>query len=90
MQIKHDPNPSMEKLEQMNVFSWPIWEKEQSDFPYHYDTDETCYIIEGHFVVTPEGCEPVEIRSGELVTFPSGMSCRWKIIRKVRKHYQFS
>jgi uncharacterized protein len=90
MQIKHDPNPSMEKLEQMNVFSWPIWEKEQSDFPYHYETDETCYIIEGHLVVTPDGDEPVEIRSGELVIFPAGMSCRWKIIRKVRKHYQFS
>ena len=25
---------------------------------------------------------------GDLVTFPDGMSCRWHIIRPVRKHYR--
>ncbi|NET86216.1 MAG: cupin domain-containing protein, partial [Moorea sp. SIO1F2] len=26
---------------------------------------------------------------GDLVTFPAGMSCTWKILSNVRKHYQF-
>ena len=25
----------------------PIWEKEASSFPWHYDEKETCLIIEG-------------------------------------------
>ncbi|WP_293047736.1 cupin domain-containing protein [Moorena sp. SIO1F2] len=24
-----------------------------------------------------------------MVTFPAGMSCTWKILSNVRKHYQF-
>ena len=40
-------------------------------------------------VVTPEGGEPVTMGKGDLVTFPSGMSCTWKINSPVRKHYCF-
>ncbi|HTX92849.1 MAG TPA: cupin domain-containing protein [Anaerolineales bacterium] len=90
MEIVQDHNPSREKLNALGVFSWPIWEKEKSDFPYCYETAETCFIIEGHFIVTPDGGEPVDVRPGDLVTFPAGLSCRWKILRKVRKHYRFA
>jgi uncharacterized cupin superfamily protein len=40
-------------------------------------------------VVTPEGGEAVEMGKGDLVTFPKGMSCTWKIRKNVRKHYKF-
>jgi uncharacterized cupin superfamily protein len=36
--------------------SWPTWEKEESKFPWEYDVQETCLILEGNAVIhTPEG-----------------------------------
>jgi uncharacterized cupin superfamily protein len=87
IQVEHHPNE--EKLKKLNVFNWPIWTKEISEFPWSYDTSETCYFLEGEVIVTPEGGEPVEIGKGDLVTFPAGMSCTWNIKKDVRKHYQF-
>lgn len=76
-------------LQQLGVFDWPIWEKEISEFPWHYDDKETCYLLEGEVEVTPDGGETVRFGKGDLVTFPAGMSCRWNIISPVRKHYRF-
>lgn len=90
MQIKVVNDPSQETLEQLGVTQWPIWEKETSTFPWTYDADEICYILEGHVRVTPENGEPVEIKAGDLVTFPKGMSCTWEVIEPIRKHYHFS
>ena len=88
-EIKIVRNPTDDTLKEMGVESWPIWEKEESEFPWSYDESETCYILEGSVVVTPDGGEQVEINAGDLVTFPSGMSCTWKINKDVRKHYRF-
>ncbi|MCX7984448.1 MAG: cupin domain-containing protein [Bacteroidetes bacterium] len=83
-------NPDERTLKELNVSSWPIWAKEVSEFPWEYDCDETCYILEGEVIVTPENGEPVSITAGDLVRFPKGMKCRWKILKSVRKHYSFS
>jgi uncharacterized cupin superfamily protein len=82
-------NPANERLEELGVFSWPIWEKEASEFPWSYDAAETCYLLEGRVVVTPDGGEPVEFGKDDLVVFPEGMSCTWKISKAVRKYYRF-
>ncbi len=87
--IELERYPAREKLEEMGVFSWPVWEKEVSRFPWTYDTDEVCYILEGEVTVTPDGGEPVTIRAGDLVRFPAGMSCTWDITKPIRKHYDF-
>ena len=81
--------PSQEQLEQLEVFSWSIWEKEVSEFPWTYDEAETCYFLTGDVIVTPDGGNPVKMGQGDLVTFPAGMSCTWKINQEVRKHYKF-
>ncbi|MBT8406294.1 MAG: cupin domain-containing protein [Deltaproteobacteria bacterium] len=88
-QIKIDHEPSKDHLEKLGVSSWPIWTKEVSEFPWQYDAQETCYLLEGDVVVTPEDGEAVEIKKGDLVTFPKGMKCRWNIRKDVRKHYKF-
>lgn len=88
-EIKIEHGPDEEKLKKQGVFSWPVWTKEASEFPWTYSDKETCYILEGNIVVTPEGGKPVEIGKGDLVTFPKGMSCRWNIRKDVRKHYKF-
>lgn len=87
--IKIERQPSQERLHKLGVFGWSIWTKEVSEFPWTYDLEETCYFLEGDVVVTPDGGEAVEMGKGDLVTFPAGMSCTWKIRRDVKKHYSF-
>ena len=88
-QIQIDPNPSDDLLKGLAVSEWPVWEKEVSEFPWYYDSSETCYFLDGDVEVIPEGAEPVRVGKGMLVVFPAGMSCRWKVISPVRKHYRF-
>ena len=80
--------PNEQRLNELNVSSWPIWTKEASTFEWHYDEPETCYFLEGEVTVkTAEG--DVSIRKGDLVTFPSGLDCTWQVKQAVRKHYRF-
>ncbi len=79
---------SKEELEEMGVFSWPVWEKEPSEFDWYYDTQEQCYFLEGDVIVkTSQG--NYHIQAGDFVTFPQGLSCTWVVKEKVRKHYNF-
>jgi uncharacterized cupin superfamily protein len=87
IQIEHQPELS--ELEARGVTGWPIWEKGVSVFPWTYDDRETCYVLEGEVVVTPDGGAPVTVRVGDYVTFPAGMSCTWEVKVPIRKHYSF-
>lgn len=78
-----------EKLKKMNVFSWPIWEKEASRFDWHYGDTEMCYILEGKVSVETKDGKSVSFGSGDFVTFPKGLTCVWDIKEPVRKHYSF-
>ena len=88
-QILIEHNPSEAKLDVMGIYGWPVWSKEVSTFPWSYDRQESCYILEGKVIVTPDGGEPVEIVEGDMVTFPKGMSCTWDIKENIKKHYNF-
>jgi hypothetical protein len=87
--IMIENSPPKEKLEEMGVFSWPIWEKEVSKFKWYYDKKETCFLLEGRVVVEPDEGDPVEFGAGDLVIFPQGLSCTWDIKEDVKKHYNF-
>ncbi len=89
MKIKIEKSPNKERLESLGVFSWPIWKKEISEFPWEYGDQETCYFLEGVAEIIPEDGECVTIRKGDLVIFPEGMKCAWKITEPVKKHYKF-
>ena len=77
-----------EDIEARGVGSWPIWEKEVSRFDWHYDQTEECLILEGRVTIETEDGE-VEIKPGDFVTFPKGLSCIWNILEPVKKHYNF-
>ena len=89
MNIIIERNPSDSRLMELEVPRWPIWNKETSFFPWTYESQETCYLLEGEVIVTPDGGEPVNIAKGDLVIFPAGMSCTWDIRQTVKKHYSF-
>ncbi|MBD3244835.1 MAG: DUF861 domain-containing protein [Candidatus Moranbacteria bacterium] len=89
MEIQIDNNPSSEKLQNLDVSSWGVWEKETSSFPWSYDEQESCYILEGEAEITPEDGEKVVIKSGDFVVFPKGLKCTWDIKKPIKKHYKF-
>jgi hypothetical protein len=76
------------ELTALNVYSWPIWSCEVSEFPWSYSDKETCFILEGKVIVTTDH-EEVTIESGDFVVFPKGLSCRWRVLKSIRKYYSF-
>ena len=81
--------PTATELENLGVLSWGIWEKEVSDFDYHYDSTEECFFLEGEVTIVTKNGEYL-IRKGDFVTFPKGLDCKWHITDAVKKHYRFS
>ena len=86
--IKIERNPDKEKLEEIGVFDWPIWEKEVSKFDWSYSSKESCYLLEGKVKVIAEDGEVAEFGAGDFVVFPEGLNCTWDISEKVKKHYK--
>lgn len=87
------PNVILQKMSEEEVIrrgirSWPIWEKEVSRFPWTYQGDEECLILEGEFTVETDESAYL-IQEGDFVTFKDGLSCVWDIKKPVRKHYNF-
>lgn len=79
---------SEQELEEKRVSRWPIWEKGPSVFPWYYEFEENCYIVEGEAIVMGGGMEPIHIKAGDMVTFEEGLTCRWEITQPLKKHYQ--
>ncbi len=81
--------PREEELQRMEVRQWPVWEKEESNFDWYYAEQETCYFLEGQVEIELEDGGSVEIKEGDLAVFPKGLSCKWHIKKRVKKHYNF-
>ena len=88
MNIKID-KLTEEEVNNKGVLSWPIWECEVSEFDWEYDQRESCLLLEGEVEVKSD-FETVKFGGGDFVVFPKGLTCKWKVIRPVRKHYSFS
>ena len=76
------------EIDKMDILNWPIWTCEVSEFPWQYDVEESCLILEGEVYVTA-GSDTVQIKAGDFVIFPKGLSCVWKVTKPIRKHYKF-
>ena len=75
-------------VERETFKGYPVWSCEPSEFPWTYSSTEQCLIIEGEVRVTTESGE-VSFGSGDLVTFPAGLSCSWTVSKAVKKYYTF-
>ena len=60
--------------EKQRASGWSTWACAKSKFDWQYSNAETCYLIKGSVTVTPEGGEPVTIRTGDIASFPAGMN----------------
>ena len=88
MKIKIE-KPSAAVLDERQVTTWPIWEKEVSRFDWHYDATEECYLLEGEVIVETLDGARVAFGAGDFVTFPKDLDCVWDVKKPVRKHYRF-
>ncbi|AQT67198.1 hypothetical protein STSP2_00341 [Anaerohalosphaera lusitana] len=79
------------EAEMAEAKSWPTWGCEASEFDWDYTQTETCLLIEGKVVVTdrPDSGESVSFAAGDMVVFPEGLACVWKVSAPVKKHYKF-
>jgi len=87
-----DMQPKIHKAtaeEKERAKAWPIWEKEESDFPWTYDEEEICYFLEGEVELTNEEGKRFKFGKGDFVIFPKGMRCKWHVKKNVKKHYTF-
>ena len=75
-------------VEKSEMQTKPIWECDISEFDWRYDSEEVCIIIEGEVEVKYDGGS-VSFGAGDMVTFPKGLSCVWKVTKPVKKHYVF-
>ena len=88
--------PTPEKLKSLNIppvpqnsGGWSVWECGPSSFDWQYSQAEVAYVYEGKVAVsTASGM--VEIKKGDLVTFPRGLRCSWNVIEPIKKVYMFT
>lgn len=80
--------PSAEEVSRMDFSKWGTWECGVSTFPWSYEVRETCYILDGLVVVETKN-QKVEFKKGDLVVFPKGLTCKWNVLKPVRKYCKF-
>jgi uncharacterized cupin superfamily protein len=82
--------PEEKEIEQYK--NWPVWCCDVSEFDWDYSQTETCLVLEGQVTVTdrPESGDSVTFGPGDVVVFPVGLECVWKVTAPVRKHYNFT
>ena len=85
--LKIEYKPSEKKLKEMKVSTWPIWAKDPCEYDREYEMPETCFYFEGEAKMIPETGEPVEIKSGTLLTIPAQFKCRWEITKELKMRY---
>lgn len=74
--------------EKLEMQTKPIWECGISEFDWYYDSEETCFMVEGQVTVKYAG-KSVSFGAGDYVVFPKGLSCVWIVTKPVKKHYVF-
>ena len=52
-------SPDADQLQSLGVSRWPIWTCGVSTFPWTYDEQETCLLLEGDVTVTPMKTFPI-------------------------------
>ena len=79
---------SKEELESLGTENWSPWGCDVSEFDWEYGDKETCYVKEGKVIVSTDSGD-TEINGGDLVVFPAGLKCKWKVLEPIRKVYKF-
>lgn len=64
-----------------------IWESTPGRWRVAYDEWESCTILQGRSIVTPDTGEPVELRPGDTLVLEPGFEGTWEVVETTRKSY---
>ena len=62
-----------------------LWHCTEGRFEWHYDIDETIYILEGSVVIESDAMPPTRFGAGDVIFFKDGASARWQVEGHIRK-----
>ena len=62
-----------------------MWDCTAGRFNWHYDVDETLYIIEGSVIIKEASGQSKRLSAGDVVFFPAGSSAEWHVETYIRK-----
>jgi uncharacterized cupin superfamily protein len=62
-----------------------LWTAQPSTFDYTFELNETLHVLEGHVVVTQKGGPTLDLRAGDVATFPRGAVTRWEVREPFKK-----
>lgn len=62
-----------------------IWDCTAGRFDWHYDIDETVYVIEGAVRIKDPNGSVRQVGAGDTIYFPAGTSAEWTVGTYVRK-----
>jgi hypothetical protein len=62
-----------------------VWQCTEGKFNWHYDIDETIYILEGSVVIESDNMKPTRFGPGDVIFFKNGASARWHVEGHIRK-----
>mmetsp|Transcript_16559 Transcript_16559/g.33883 ORF Transcript_16559/g.33883 Transcript_16559/m.33883 type:complete len:160 (+) Transcript_16559:198-677(+) len=88
--MKKVPRANNTIVDQLGCRSWGTWGCEVSVFPWTYDDDEICWVLQGDVIVTCKATgDTMRVQAGDVAFFPKGMSCTWNVSSPIRKHFCF-
>ncbi len=67
-----------------------IFTSEPSTFPYEFAGDETFHFIEDRVTIQMENGEGVDLKPGDIASYPKGAKSTWKIHEPFRKFFVIS
>jgi len=79
-----------ERLEELGVEGWSPWQCGVETFDWEYADDETAYVKAGRVQVVTGHGQQVEFGAGDIVFFPKGLKCTWKVLKPISKVFTFS
>ncbi len=62
-----------------------VWHCTEGKFKWHYNIDETIYVIEGSVVIESDNMKPTRFGPGDVVFFRKGATARWHVEGHIRK-----
>jgi hypothetical protein len=64
-----------------------VWEATPGKWRVVYEEWESCTLIEGRSVVTPDGGAPVALGPGDAMVLEPGFTGTWEVVETTRKTY---
>jgi uncharacterized cupin superfamily protein len=62
-----------------------MWDCTAGRFNWHYDLDETIYVVDGTVMVREHGGATCLLKAGDTAFFPAGSNAEWTVENYVRK-----